>query len=369
MNLFSRIQPKLILAFLVVVLLPLLGTSLYGNWVTSQALEQVALDNTRHQIERLAINISKALTGLKNEVVYLSQLDNLANLLVSRAQGKVETQTRLTQDFLTYAQNHSSIHQIRYLDETGQEIVRIDCQTKICQPRSIDQLQNKADRYYFSKTMQLAAGQVYVSPLDLNREFGQIEKPHRPVIRLAVPIFFPTIKPNNQTNRAGMVIINVSAQPILDAVYRTNTDSQNVVLANADGYYLAHPDAKRLWGGPENLNTNEGLAHDYNDLRFNFFTAKENLFYYPAQAGWQQLAIQLLPPGLFIANQQIIVFRHVIPFGQDGPFWVLFSDQPRATLIAPIDNFRWTAIATLSIAALAALAMALSLARHLTISS
>ena len=57
-----------------VVLLPLISTSLYGNWVTSRALEQVALDATRHQLEQVAGVIGSALTGLGHEAQYLSQL-------------------------------------------------------------------------------------------------------------------------------------------------------------------------------------------------------------------------------------------------------------------------------------------------------
>jgi hypothetical protein len=44
---FQSLRARLILAFLVTVLLPLIGTGLYGNWTTSRTLEAQALENAR----------------------------------------------------------------------------------------------------------------------------------------------------------------------------------------------------------------------------------------------------------------------------------------------------------------------------------
>jgi len=370
MKRFSRIQTKLILAFLVVVLLPLHGTALYGNWVTSRVLEEVALNSTRHQLELLASNISSDLAGLGHEALYLSRLDSLANLLAGRSRANeaavLETRNRLTQDFLVYAQNHPFIYQVRYLDEAGQEVVRIDCEAGPCRPRVAEQLQNKFGRYYFTETMQLSAGQLYVSPLDLNQEFGQIEQPHRPVIRLATPLFFRDDPANTSHRRAGIVIINILAEPILTRIEQANAAAQQMALADAGGYYLAHPDARRRWGGPDNLNTGEGLQRDYGPPAGRFFQADSGEFYYPEQAGWQQLAAQLLPPAPFIARQRAILFQRISPFGPTGPAWLLISNQPRAALGASLNSFRWTALTILSLTTLAAMGMVVLLARRLT---
>ncbi|MBM4457264.1 MAG: ATP-binding protein [Chloroflexi bacterium] len=54
------------------------------------------------------------------------------------------------------------------LDENGNELVRVDWDGQQARLISPDQLQNKADRPYFQETMKLAAGEVYLSPVDLN---------------------------------------------------------------------------------------------------------------------------------------------------------------------------------------------------------
>jgi signal transduction histidine kinase len=368
MRAFTRIQSKLILTFLVVVLLPLLGTGFYGNWVTSRTLERTALDAARHNLQQLAAEMSGTLAGLGNDVLTLSRLESLDALLRARAVGdtrQVEAaRARVARDFLAYAQTHPLTYQVRYLDEQGWEVVRVDCPDADCFQRPTGLLQNKAHRYYFTETMQLGAGRLYVSPLDLNREFGRIEVPYRPVIRLATPVFFPD--EGSKKQRAGIVILNVLAEPILEAVYRASHGHEQVALANAQGYYLAHPDRTRLWGVPRDLNTGAGLARDYGPLFATFLEQQQGVSYYPPQPRWQEVAAHLLPPGPFIAQQHVVIFRWMAPFGDAGPRWILLSDQPRGALFAAVGTFRWTAIGILGAAALVALGMTVWFARRLT---
>lgn len=368
MGVFRRIESRLILAFLVVVLLPLLGTGLYGNWITSRTLEQAALDTARHNLDQLAADLSGILGGLGDDVLFLSQLESLEALLTARVAGDAllseAARAQLAEDFLAYAETHPLTYQARYLNESGQEMVRIDCTADGCYRQVDKRLQNKAHRYYFSEAMRLAPGQLYVSPLDLNREFGRIEEPYQPVMRLATPVFFP--KPAEKGRRAGVVVLNVMAEPILAAVYKASHGPERVALADENGYYLAHPDALRLWGGPADLNTGHGVARDYGGV-FSILTSQpQGLVYYPPQAGWQEIAALLLPPGPFTSQQHTIIFRHIAPFGNNGPRWILLSDQPRTALFASVENFRWTAITVLSTAALAVLGMTIWFARRLT---
>lgn len=79
--------------------------------------------------------------------------------------------------------------QLRYLDMEGNEIVRINFKDDHAQVVPPEQLQNKRHRYYFSEAVQLGCRKIYVSPLDLNIEHGQIEVPLKPMIRLASPVY------------------------------------------------------------------------------------------------------------------------------------------------------------------------------------
>ncbi len=70
----------------------------------------------------------------------------------------------LAREFLVFSQRKFLYDQVRFLDETGMEIVRIDFNAG--QPTIVpkNQLQDKSDRYYFIDTIRLDEDEVYISP-------------------------------------------------------------------------------------------------------------------------------------------------------------------------------------------------------------
>ena len=79
--------------------------------------------------------------------------------------------------------------QVRYLDETGMEIVRVNFNNG--QPAIVEKnkLQPKGQRYYFKDAITLDKDEIYVSPFDLNIEGQSIELPHKPMVRFSAPVF------------------------------------------------------------------------------------------------------------------------------------------------------------------------------------
>ena len=78
--------------------------------------------------------------------------------------------------------------QIRYIDRDGMEQIRI--QRVNGQPFLVDNenRQNKSNRPYFTESIELSASSIYISPINLNQEFGRIELPPRFMLRIACPI-------------------------------------------------------------------------------------------------------------------------------------------------------------------------------------
>jgi hypothetical protein len=79
--------------------------------------------------------------------------------------------------------NKSHYFQFRFIDSTGMEKCRAERINGEPVFRQKDQLQNKADRYYFKEAIKLNEGESYISPFDLHIEHGEIEGPYRPMIR------------------------------------------------------------------------------------------------------------------------------------------------------------------------------------------
>ncbi len=250
MKIHHRLRTKLIILFSIVTFIPALVTGIYAIQISSQTLRTQALTTQKMQAKTLANNITSFLTNVKGDLMFLSQSPVMKDYLRANAsEGDLKRQA-LEQEFLAFSHNRRIYYQIRYLDETGQEIARVDSNGLTSRIIERDKLQNKSQRYYFKETIRLLANEIFVSPLDLNRERGQIERPFKPVIRYAVNLY------DNKNNKAGIVIINVDANQFIKPL-------GNIRLVNHDGYFINHPSSEKTWGGPVDLDTGYNLQSEY----------------------------------------------------------------------------------------------------------
>jgi len=133
--------------------------------------------------------------------------------------------------------------QMRYLDERGMEVVRVNNTAQGTQVVPADQLQNKASRYYFKNSLGLPTGDVYISPFDLNVEHGRIEQPIKPTLR------FGTRAVDSHGKARGVLVVNYLGRDLLDRLRAIRTDSDmHCWLANQDGAWLIGPNAESEWG-------------------------------------------------------------------------------------------------------------------------
>lgn len=133
--------------------------------------------------------------------------------------------------------------QIRYLDITGMELFRVNYNDgnayKVCE----DSLQFKGTRYYVAEGLKLMADDIYISPLDLNVENGEIEQPLKPMIRFVTPV------QDVSGARMGLAVVNYLGKRLLDVFDNipSNVDSC-MMLLNDDGYWLRCPTSAMEWG-------------------------------------------------------------------------------------------------------------------------
>ncbi|MFH1994233.1 MAG: hypothetical protein ABIJ24_00845, partial [Nitrospinota bacterium] len=85
--------------------------------------------------------------------------------------------TGLAVDYKDYSNRMKLYDQVRYLDNSGLEVVRINFNEGNPSLVPKEKLQNKGSRYYFKDTFLLNRGEIFVLPLDLNIEGGIIERP------------------------------------------------------------------------------------------------------------------------------------------------------------------------------------------------
>lgn len=154
---------------------------------------------------------------------------------------KAEKQ-RVTELFFSMAQTKRRYDQIRYFDNSGIEKIRVNLVGKRAVTVPDSELQNKSDRYFFHDMLRLDAGDIYISPLDLSIEYGQIEIPYKPILRIGTPLF------NRAGKKQGAVMFSYLGQGLLDDFTQAMRDRQHAMLLNQDGYWLFSPDHALEWG-------------------------------------------------------------------------------------------------------------------------
>jgi diguanylate cyclase (GGDEF)-like protein len=133
--------------------------------------------------------------------------------------------------------------QLRYLDNNGNELLRINFNKGKPEIVPENRLQNKKDRYYFTETIKLGPGKIYMSKFDLNIEGNLIEQPEKPMIRFGTPVF------NKNNVKTGIFVANYLGEKIKqDFLNLTDSTAVSLQLINKEGYWLAGPDKSKEWG-------------------------------------------------------------------------------------------------------------------------
>lgn len=158
--------------------------------------------------------------------------------------GNPAQREELAKYFLALARESRLYDQVRYLDASGQEVIRInynDGKPAIV-PR--EQLQNKSERYYFRDTIRLNRNEIFVSPLDLNIEQGRLVIPYKPMIRFGIPVF------DSAGRKKGVILLNYLGDKLLQN-FREMMQGDGLrggMLLNHDGYWLSGVKPEDEWG-------------------------------------------------------------------------------------------------------------------------
>ncbi len=149
----------------------------------------------------------------------------------------------LATDFANFSRSKGIYDQLRWLDETGMEIVRVDYVKGQPVVVPADKLQNKGSRYFFTDSFKLQPGEVFISPLDLNIEQNKIEMPYKPMVRVATPVV------DDQGKKRGIVILNYYGKEMLQAFATATTGAaDHIMVVNGEGYWLKSPKPDEEWG-------------------------------------------------------------------------------------------------------------------------
>ncbi|MCA8907478.1 MAG: GGDEF domain-containing protein [Rhodospirillaceae bacterium] len=224
-----------------VILLVAVGIALtyYFNWQFRDIFNEVMLE------ERIFVNLSaEVMSNILDhavvDVCILSRQNELDEFIRSGDQYYLE---QAQDEYAEVMQNAHGYGQIRYIDESGMERVRVDYVNGDLHAVEGEDLQDRSDRNYFQQSINLHPGEVFISPLDLNMEGGADHAQELPTIRVGTPVEDEDGQPR------GIVLINVDASPILEGITNASALAPgDAMLINTDGYWLLSPHPEQEWG-------------------------------------------------------------------------------------------------------------------------
>lgn len=326
MALQGRIKSKVLILLALGIVLPASFVSTYSVVSSSKALTNLVSKQMELEGENSVTSINTTLKTIQSDILYLSKTPPVQGIVRARENKGIDPQdqstynawiSRMTIIFSSFLEARSYYYQLRYLDENGNELVRVDSRDGKIRETAKEQLQYKGASSYFKEAMKLRPGDVYVSSINLNRENNKIETPYKPVIRYATPIYSEQGKPR------GMVIANILVDPLF-AIAESNKlkqeFQQQFSVVNQQGYYLYHYDQNKTWGFE--LNKDETFNNDYSQA-----TAQQVL------SGRSGLTEE--------KGEHLLSYHPIFPNekSSSNPF-ILVYQTPKRVILAPIQTFR-----------------------------
>ncbi len=230
------------------IFLPIFLLAFIGSVAVAGLLLRVEFLSDRkifleHEVSHVEIDRQSLINNLENvfsDVHFLAGMDALDSYLNTGNPAYLDV---LKHDYLHFCRTDRHYDQIRFLDSSGMEIVRINYNAGALSIVPAKDLQDKSKRYYFSEVFRLQPGKIYISPLDLNIEHGEIELPYKPMLRIGTPVS------DKQGNKRGIVLTNYLTGPLLEKIRsRNDKDAAKLMLINNDGYWLMSPNKSEEWG-------------------------------------------------------------------------------------------------------------------------
>lgn len=323
---------------LLLIFLAFLAVESYSNLnKNSEGYTAAAIDMIDQRMMSLFFEMNSFPRYAGNDVLFLSRLSSMEKVINSgETELKIQNIKDLENDFIEFLKENTAYYQLRYIDEEGNELLKVDFDGDNYRAISEDRLQNQKESYYFKGAMNLDKGEVFVSRLDLDIEDGKLrnagteEHPeYVPVIRYATPVF------NSEGDRKGIVVSNVHADYFLEDIRRFQREEETAVLIDSEGFYLAHPDREK---------------------EFAFMTGREDNFY----KDYPEVSEEILssPTKRSIESENLVFsFRYIHPtagsfevhkgsekiFGEGhekGFFWVLISISDKGDIDKNLENLK-----------------------------
>lgn len=214
----------LLLVLLTLIVVAEIGLTHRNAFDVAQTVEH---DRIKHNLSDMRITTSSYLDKLTRDAEFIAHSPVLGMYLSNPTPA---TQAQAEGALLTLSSLRKDYDQTRYIDQNGNEKIRVD-QANGQPLLRAEGLQNKSDRPYVQAGLTLGANQVFVSEMDLNVEHNRIEKPYTPTLRAVAPVLM-------DGTRQGLIVLNSFADELFTQLRAELPSGSDLVMLNASGGWI-----------------------------------------------------------------------------------------------------------------------------------
>ncbi|MCK5521898.1 MAG: HAMP domain-containing protein [Thiomargarita sp.] len=224
---FHGLSSKIYVAFLITAVLPVTIAGMVSLFYSLEVLKNETLYHLEQEVANQADSIAQFIEQLRSDVLYFGNYSTMLDFveaIKNHPEPKMaEIRSSLEHDFTVFARTYPYIYQMRFLDNQGFEMVRVERVEGEIKTVSVSELKNKSKHYYVHDLLKVKVGEIIISQMDLNVEQGKVESPEKPIVRFATPVA------DRKGVVQGIIIINLHADFFLE---------QKLALARGDITYL-----------------------------------------------------------------------------------------------------------------------------------
>lgn len=324
----------LIIASIGVILISFIAFSLMQEY-----FKQNSLQNLEFELKEDKKSIQSRIDKIIYDATILSNNDNIiAYYRAFNNKYHYDSVTNTTLDGITHSledtftsllSHNKSYFNVRLLLHNGEELIVAYKDKMGIHIRKENELQDKSRKKYFQEASHLQDGDIYVSNINLNKEFGKISYPLTPTIRIAVPIYLGK-------ELFSVLIINANINTLFDIInqYTLKGSTKNIFLADRNGYYIYNQDKSKTFSyefGKEQYNLfkdftikkdayyTDNFIFTYSKLhyakdKFIYIALKDQTTFFKehSRTFLKSLSLYTIIVALLIALTSLILVRHLI---------------------------------------------------------
>lgn len=219
----------------------LVGGLLYKESIEQASETQIKKINAEAKL--LAPMFKVAFKELQDDTIFLSKMPPIQGMIRASRNNGIDPRDgsttevwkqRLQKIFKEMIDSREGYIQLRYigLADKGRELVRVNKTGKMIVTVLEKDLQQKGNRDYITKARDLLPGETYISTINLNKEYGKIQKPYTPVIRVVHPVF------DNEGVLFGFLVLNGAYEKIISRILDKIDINSNLFIINESGDYV-----------------------------------------------------------------------------------------------------------------------------------